>query len=218
MSTQSSCRSSAPNLAFLARPGVLTQACRCDRSTVGCKCQNGHSHHSPQYAFAHCSFLMMVGDLETDLFHEPPQTATSPPGPAMRSGEFSRGRIACLLVPAVRARPLPSAVPLPWCLRRGWPSASWNFQLTVLVVGLACRVAVFGMLIGGFTFGLIVGSLGEMARKSNPGEVRRHCLSLRSHCHSLNEWCLSFWCCSHIAPSASATSRPTWLGAGSART
>jgi hypothetical protein len=34
-------------------------------------------------------------------------------------------------------------------------------------------VAVFGMLIGGFTFGLIVGSLGEMARKANPGESYR---------------------------------------------
>ena len=33
--------------------------------------------------------------------------------------------------------------------------------------------AVFGMLIGGFTFGLIVGSLGEMARKSNPGDTFR---------------------------------------------
>ena len=34
-------------------------------------------------------------------------------------------------------------------------------------------VAVLGMLVGGFTFGLIVGSLGEMARKNNPGEVRK---------------------------------------------
>lgn len=34
-------------------------------------------------------------------------------------------------------------------------------------------IAVFGMLIGGFTFGLIVGSLGEMARKTNPGETFR---------------------------------------------
>eukprot|EP01050_Picozoa_sp_SAG11_P000486 SAG11_NODE_15_length_26319_cov_13.810564_11_plen_455_part_00 len=33
--------------------------------------------------------------------------------------------------------------------------------------------AVFGMLIGGFTFGLIVGSLGEMARKANPGNSVR---------------------------------------------
>lgn len=34
-------------------------------------------------------------------------------------------------------------------------------------------VAVLGMLIGGFTFGLIVGALGEMARKANPGETFR---------------------------------------------
>jgi hypothetical protein len=33
--------------------------------------------------------------------------------------------------------------------------------------------AVFGMLVGGFIFGLIVGSLGEMARKSNPGDSFR---------------------------------------------
>eukprot|EP01043_Picozoa_sp_COSAG02_P017537 COSAG02_NODE_796_length_17128_cov_176.587586_8_plen_645_part_00 len=33
--------------------------------------------------------------------------------------------------------------------------------------------AVLGMLIGGFTFGLIVGALGEMARKANPGETFR---------------------------------------------
>jgi hypothetical protein len=33
--------------------------------------------------------------------------------------------------------------------------------------------AVLGMLVGGFTFGLIVGALGEMARKANPGEAFR---------------------------------------------
>ena len=33
--------------------------------------------------------------------------------------------------------------------------------------------AVFGMLVGGFTFGLIVGALGEVARKSKPGDALR---------------------------------------------
>ena len=32
-------------------------------------------------------------------------------------------------------------------------------------------IAVFGMLVGGFTFGLIVGALGEVARKSKPGDA-----------------------------------------------
>ena len=35
-------------------------------------------------------------------------------------------------------------------------------------------VLQLGMLVGGFTFGLIVGALGEMARKSNPGDSFRN--------------------------------------------
>lgn len=42
-----------------------------------------------------------------------------------------------------------------------------------LCLPLCLGTAVLGMLVGGFTFGLIVGSLGEMARKNNPGEAYR---------------------------------------------